>query len=577
MICDEAHRTTGVTLAGEDESNFVRIHDNAYLERRQAAVHDGHPADLRPGGQAQGRGALTRCWPRWTTSYVSARSSTARLRDAVEHGLLTDYKVLVLTVDEEVIAGPLQQQLADSNGEINLDDASEDRRLLERPGQAAGRRPWTATASRPARYRCSARSPSLRTSRASKQVAGAFAQVIDAYEQHAAPGMTPHWRAQVTHVDGTFNALRTQRPAGLAEGTCRPTANAASCPTPAACPRASTCPPWTRCCSCTPRNSLVDVVQSVGRVMRLSPGQGLRLHHPARRRPRRHRPRRRRSPTTSGSRSSGRSSSAPLPRRPLRRHDQQHRAQQGPDSPARKAMTSSSAATSAPRWRPHETRRQHRATEPRGRSCHQLALFCLTAVAGRDLRPHRREGRHPRLLGGLGRRRRRHRRCPASPASTPCSTAPTTPTSARAFDRSSTGSARQPQRRDHRRRRDRHARPAPDHQAGLRRPVRRLRLRRAQPGLAGHAGDARHARRPGLEAETETLEDFYASVRVRAEGVDKRRRQAADHHRAVREVLQDSPSRSRPTRLASSTRRSRSSTSSSAPPTTCCRAEFGRA
>ena len=28
IICDEAHRTTGVTLVGSDESNFVRIHNN---------------------------------------------------------------------------------------------------------------------------------------------------------------------------------------------------------------------------------------------------------------------------------------------------------------------------------------------------------------------------------------------------------------------------------------------------------------------------------------------------------------------------------------------------------------------
>ncbi|MDO6575237.1 DEAD/DEAH box helicase family protein, partial [Staphylococcus pasteuri_A] len=27
IICDEAHRTTGATLAGDDESNFVKVHD----------------------------------------------------------------------------------------------------------------------------------------------------------------------------------------------------------------------------------------------------------------------------------------------------------------------------------------------------------------------------------------------------------------------------------------------------------------------------------------------------------------------------------------------------------------------
>ena len=28
IVCDEAHRTTGATLAGDDESNFVKVHDN---------------------------------------------------------------------------------------------------------------------------------------------------------------------------------------------------------------------------------------------------------------------------------------------------------------------------------------------------------------------------------------------------------------------------------------------------------------------------------------------------------------------------------------------------------------------
>jgi predicted helicase len=35
VICDEAHRTTGATLAGEDESHFVRIHDGNYIGARK--------------------------------------------------------------------------------------------------------------------------------------------------------------------------------------------------------------------------------------------------------------------------------------------------------------------------------------------------------------------------------------------------------------------------------------------------------------------------------------------------------------------------------------------------------------
>ena len=31
IICDEAHRTTGAKIEGEDESNFIRVHDNKYV------------------------------------------------------------------------------------------------------------------------------------------------------------------------------------------------------------------------------------------------------------------------------------------------------------------------------------------------------------------------------------------------------------------------------------------------------------------------------------------------------------------------------------------------------------------
>ena len=51
-------------------------------------------------------------------------------------------KVLVLTVDEKYIAGPLQQQLADVNSELNLDDATKIvgcwNGLAKRTGKAAG-------------------------------------------------------------------------------------------------------------------------------------------------------------------------------------------------------------------------------------------------------------------------------------------------------------------------------------------------------------------------------------------------------------------------------------------------------
>ena len=55
VICDEAHRTTGVTLAGADESQLRAGPRRRLPEGDAAALHDRHPADLRREGQGQGR------------------------------------------------------------------------------------------------------------------------------------------------------------------------------------------------------------------------------------------------------------------------------------------------------------------------------------------------------------------------------------------------------------------------------------------------------------------------------------------------------------------------------------------
>ncbi|MFM7789766.1 MAG: hypothetical protein ACKO90_17055, partial [Microcystis panniformis] len=43
--------------------------------------------------------------------------------EAVSSGLLTDYKVMVLAVDEKYVSATFQRQLADNNNQLNLEDA----------------------------------------------------------------------------------------------------------------------------------------------------------------------------------------------------------------------------------------------------------------------------------------------------------------------------------------------------------------------------------------------------------------------------------------------------------------------
>jgi predicted helicase len=278
VICDEAHRTTGVILADGDESNFVRVHDNDYLH-----------AGLRLYMTATRRIYSDSVKDKADQHSAELVSMDDELRygpefhnlsfgDAVEHGLLTDYKVLVLTVDESVIAAPMQQQLA-TLGELPLDDASKIvgcwNGLAKRAGATVDGTPSFASGEASMQRAVAF----ARDIKASKQIAELFPRVVEAYqsslevqenEGHRVDDTNRDLTCEVHHVDGTFNAL--QRNAELAwlkspvtEDECRILTNARCLS------EGVDVPALNAVLFLHPRNSIVDVVQSVGRVMRLSP------------------------------------------------------------------------------------------------------------------------------------------------------------------------------------------------------------------------------------------------------------------------------------------------------------------
>ncbi|WP_264074113.1 hypothetical protein, partial [Mycolicibacter minnesotensis] len=102
--------------------------------------------------------------------------------EAVERGLLTDYKVLVLTVDEEMVAAPLQTQLAGGDGELRLDDATHAMATWNGLAKRAGKTPdgqGFVPGAAPMR-RAVAFAKDIA---ASKKVAELFPKVVDAYRE----------------------------------------------------------------------------------------------------------------------------------------------------------------------------------------------------------------------------------------------------------------------------------------------------------------------------------------------------------------------------------------------------------
>src|SRR5690606_19397393 len=123
VICDEAHRTTGVTLKDEDDSNFVRIHSNEYVAVKKRLYMTATP---RIYGDAARRKASD-----YDAELASMDDESKFGQDlfhrgfgwAVENELLTDYKVVVLAVDEGMVSSTIQNRLKDG-AELTLDDAT---------------------------------------------------------------------------------------------------------------------------------------------------------------------------------------------------------------------------------------------------------------------------------------------------------------------------------------------------------------------------------------------------------------------------------------------------------------------
>lgn len=124
VICDEAHRTTGVTLSGQDESSFVKVHDNNFIKARKRIYMTATPrlySDETKTKASQNDAILASMDDE---AIYGAEIYRIGFGEAVDRNLLSDYKVLVLTVGDKDISPLMQRITSDNSGEINTDDLS---------------------------------------------------------------------------------------------------------------------------------------------------------------------------------------------------------------------------------------------------------------------------------------------------------------------------------------------------------------------------------------------------------------------------------------------------------------------
>ena len=124
IICDEAHRTTGVKIADKDESNFIKIHSNDNVQGRKRLYMTATPRLY--GESAKIKASEKDCilCSMDDKTLYGEEFYRVNFSYAVQNGLLTDYKVLVLTVSEDDVPENIKRDITDTTTELNFDDTS---------------------------------------------------------------------------------------------------------------------------------------------------------------------------------------------------------------------------------------------------------------------------------------------------------------------------------------------------------------------------------------------------------------------------------------------------------------------
>ena len=267
IICDEAHRTTGATLAGDDESNFVKVHDNDVIQGKKRLYMTATPRIFGDNVKAKADEADAVLASMDDEDLFGKTLFYRGFSWAVQNNLLTDYKVIVLAMDEGLISTGVQKRLADSASELVLDDATKIvgcYKALTKTDMKAD----VAADPHPMRRALAF----CKDIRSSKLIRDEFSAVVDEFL-----GDDPilddidedddQLRCEIEHVDGTFNAKERGRlldwlKADAGDHTCRILTNARCLS------EGVDVPALDAIMFLHPRKSQIDVVQSVGRVMR---------------------------------------------------------------------------------------------------------------------------------------------------------------------------------------------------------------------------------------------------------------------------------------------------------------------
>ena len=271
IICDEAHRTTGVSIAGEDESAFVKVHDGEFIKAKRRLYMTATPRLYSDDAKSKAAEADAILCSMDDPDIYGEEIYRLGFGEAVERRLLTDYKVLILTLNDNDVPPAVQRMISGNQMEVNTDDTSKiigtiNALSKQFIGDEGATKEMDPSPMKRAVAFCS-------TIKDSKKIASSYNVANEAYlSQLPAEQRKVMVTTEAKHMDGTMDApTRDQMLSWLKEDTpdneCRIITNVRVLS------EGVDVPSLDSVLFLSARNSPIDVVQSVGRVMRRAEGK----------------------------------------------------------------------------------------------------------------------------------------------------------------------------------------------------------------------------------------------------------------------------------------------------------------
>ena len=270
IISDEAHRTTGAHESTKEASIFAKVHSNHNVQGLKRMYQTATPKIFGENAKRNAKEKSILLASMDDESKYGAVFFRMGFGQAVSQDILTDYKVMVLAVDEAAIQKDMQRTLADPENGLNIDDV----------GRIVGI--WNGMMRRNGYKNPVKNSPYdgapleraiafTRTIEESKKVSDQFEEVVNEYIGNAVDEQSVH--LSMRHADGQMNALQKGEILDWLANPNKPADEARIVSNVRFLTEGIDIPTLDSVIFLSPKKSQVDIVQAVGRIMRKAEGK----------------------------------------------------------------------------------------------------------------------------------------------------------------------------------------------------------------------------------------------------------------------------------------------------------------